>query len=247
MEKNSSDKKNQSKQYIISIILLVVGIAIGAFIVVQIRSAEKIPRTTDPVKPNLRLSETVDEMRAEQNELKNRISVLRADVKQKEETLENRKSTSKDLAQNLNEYKNYVGLTNVKGQGVEVTLNDGEYSGTNDRNDFKNDAILHSTDILDVVNLLWASGAEAISINGERIVLSTSINCIVNTILVNESHVGTPIIIKAIGNSQKLENALKRRANISDMYERKEKYKLEFIFGVKSDIEIGAYTGSYET
>lgn len=239
--------KNKKRDHLISIILLMIGIAIGAFIVVQIRSAEKIARTTDPVKPNLRLSETVDEMELDQDALKERISDLRGDVKEKEETLKKRRSTSKELTKELDEYKSYVGLTKVKGEGVEVTLDDGEFSGTKDRNDFKNDAIIHSTDILDVVNLLWSAGAEAISINDERVVLSTSINCIVNTILVNESHVGTPVVIKAIGKTNDLEDSIKKRANLPDLYERKEKYDLRLDFETKKDLEIGEYRGSYES
>lgn len=68
--------------------------------------------------------------------------------------------------------------------------------------------VVHDADLLEVVNALKNAGAEAISINEERVVNSTAITCIGNVTKVNGEKVGSPFVIKAIGLTEKLNGAL---------------------------------------
>lgn len=63
-------------------------------------------------------------------------------------------------------------------------------------------------DILHIVNILNNAGAEAIAINGQRVVSNTGISCIGVVIKVNEEKIGSPYIISAIGNQDNLESAI---------------------------------------
>lgn len=241
---NSPPRRSYALLY--TVIFLVIGIVIGAFIAVQIISTKTNPRSTDTVRPALELERTVETMTAEQGELRARIADLREEVRVQEKQVEDRRTTSKDLSAELQDYKMIVGLTPVEGEGVTVTLNDGKYEGLKDRNDFKNDAIIHSTDILDTVNLLWAAGAEAITINDERVVGTTSINCIVNTILVNEAHVGTPLIIKAIGNKDELARFIEDPGRLMDLHQRQKDYNLVLEVSKQDNLRLNPFLGTYE-
>ena len=79
------------------------------------------------------------------------------------------------------------------------------------RKKFGNDAlqiIVHDTDILEIVNVLRNAGAEAISINDQRIIATTPISCIGTVIKINDEKIGGPYVIRAIGNSDYLKTAL---------------------------------------
>ncbi len=92
-----------------------------------------------------------------------------------------------------------LGLTDVSGKGIVITLKDN--NSLNNQSEFGNTElyIIHSTDIVALVNDLKNAGAEAISVNGQRIVGNTSIYCAGNVIKVNEKKISSPVEIRAIG------------------------------------------------
>ncbi len=98
----------------------------------------------------------------------------------------------------LSEYRVFAGLTEVAGPGVQVTLVD-----STRRNAFNDPlslaSIVHDVDIAQVVNELKASGAEAIAVNGERIIGISSIRCVGPVVHVNNVPAAPPFIIQAIG------------------------------------------------
>lgn len=103
-----------------------------------------------------------------------------------------------ELQEKLKEYKKILGLTEVSGNGLEITLKDG------DENQSKSvlSSIVHDGDILQVVNALRNAGADAISVNDQRIVNTSAISCIGNVVKINGEKVGAPYVIKAIGNPE---------------------------------------------
>ena len=105
-----------------------------------------------------------------------------------------------------------IGLTDVEGEGVIVTLKD-DTSITSDSlaiTDSMSNHLVHDSDLISIVNELKNAGAEAISINDQRVVISTSITCEGNVISVNGAKVGSPFVIKAIGHASYMESALTR-------------------------------------
>jgi len=241
-----TEPKKRSKSLVYPLIFVLIGAVVGGFIAVQIVTTNSIARSTNPIEPALELGETVSAMRSEQKQLKEEISSLRAEVADQQDLVETRRATSQELNTELDDYEVIVGLTPMEGEGVVVTLDDGTYEGLKDRNDFKNDAIIHSTDILDVVNILWMAGAEAVAINEERVVGTTSINCIVNTILVNESHVGTPLEIRAIGESEELANFINDPGRLIDLHSRQREYNLKLEARETDQVAVPSFTGTYE-
>lgn len=101
-----------------------------------------------------------------------------------------------ELENNIKKYNLLLGNTNVTGPGVIITLTDGK--NDNSTLDVEN-LIVHAENVLAVVNELKNAGAEAISINGKRVVTTTAISCDGNVIVINGEKISSPIEISAIG------------------------------------------------
>ena len=90
-----------------------------------------------------------------------------------------------------------LGLTEIKGPGVIIRLDENREISEEEIIDV-NSYLVHDGDLKHIINELFNVGADAISINGKRIVSTTSILCDGNIIRVNDEIVGVPIEIKAI-------------------------------------------------
>ena len=103
-----------------------------------------------------------------------------------------------EAKQKIQKYQTILGMTDVKGEGVIITVADNDKVEASDSFSSINDSnyIVHDGNLVAIVNELKA---EAISINGKRIVSSTSITCAGNVIQINGEKVGNPFEIKAIG------------------------------------------------
>ncbi len=99
----------------------------------------------------------------------------------------------------LKENNKLLGLTEVKGKGVIITLDDNRNINQDEILGDINNYLVHEEDLLQIVNELYNAGADAISINDKRIVSTTSILCDGNILRVNGEITGVPITIKAIG------------------------------------------------
>lgn len=104
-----------------------------------------------------------------------------------------------------------AGLANVRGEGVVITLKDSTSTEMS-----VEAGLVHDTDLTAIVTELKAAGAEAISINGQRVIATTAIRCVGPTIQVNSVKVASPFYIKAIGNSKYLESALNIKNGVVD-------------------------------
>ncbi|TCS80866.1 DUF881 domain-containing protein [Pectinatus cerevisiiphilus] len=107
-----------------------------------------------------------------------------------------------------------AGATEVTGPGIVVTVEDS--SKKTAANENANLYIIHDEDMLRIVNELRAAGAEAISINGQRVVATTEIRCAGPTVSVNNERSAPPFVIQAIGEADTMENAMKMRGGVMD-------------------------------
>lgn len=122
-------------------------------------------------------------------------------------------STAEAKEQALRENNMILGRTDVQGEGVEVILEDAASTSSSLN---ASDQIIHFSDIQLVVNELANAGAEAIEINGQRLVNTSSITCEGNIIRINGERIGTPFYIRAIGSQSRLYGALTRAGSILD-------------------------------
>lgn len=128
------------------------------------------------------------------------------------ETRQNAANKNESDSKNEEEIQNnqrLLGLTDVYGQGLIITLDENREVDSNEVLNI-NGYLVHEEDLLYIVNELFNSGADAVSINDERIVNTTAILCDGNIIRVNGKMIGVPITIKAIGYPERLDGALSR-------------------------------------
>jgi len=136
-----------------------------------------------------------------------------------------------------------LGLTKVTGKGVQIVLKDGEENKKAGSTLEASQTIVHDVDILEIINVLRNAGAEAISINGHRIIATSPISCIGTVIKINDEKVGAPYVISAIGNPESLESALNIPGGIISILE---KFGIKITKEKKEEIKIPEYTGVYK-
>lgn len=220
----------------IAIILLIIGIGIGLLITAQWKTRPS--RVSNPVAPYLSLRETRNNLTLEQENLKKEIKDRQSKIEEEQQKLK-KYSSSRAQVEEIEKDRVLVGLTELKDSGVVITMDDSKTGlGTID-------SITHAADLRDLVNFLWAQGAQAISINEERIVFPTSIDCIVNTILINSTKTTPPFTLKAIDNSDKIIEALNNENNLKDIHKRVKTEGLIFEVRKEKEITISAYDGSF--
>ena len=115
-------------------------------------------------------------------------------------------------SQNEEEIKNnqkLLGLTDISGKGLIIKLDENKEVNSDEVLNI-NGYLVHEEDLLYIVNELFNAGADAVSINNQRVVSTTSILCDGNIIRVNGEMIGVPITIKAIGYPERLDGALTR-------------------------------------
>ena len=122
---------------------------------------------------------------------------------------------SKVLSQQLSKAELLAGQTDLEGPGVIVTLTENTNKNNNDPN--IEDFMIHDADLLRLINELFDADAEAISINNERLIAKSEIRCAGSTVSVNNRRYAAPFVIKAIGDPNNLESALKMPGGIVDL------------------------------
>lgn len=162
-------------------------------------------------------------LRDELLSVQGKYEILYKELETKEKLLEQ----TRQLASNNNEedskneetIKNnqkLLGLTDISGQGIIIRLDENREVDSNEVLNI-NGYLVHEEDLLYIVNELFNCGADAVSINDERIVNTTSILCDGNIIRVNGKMIGVPITVKAIGYPERLDGALTRPGGYLDV------------------------------
>lgn len=188
------------------------------------------------------LAGLIREMEVQRDDLQGRLTELRARMNDFEREAADGAGVKDSFSRELGEVRAAAGLTKIAGPGIEVVLADSmEVAPGADPNDF----LIHDTDVAAVVNALSAAGAEAVDINGERVVTTTPIRCAGTTILVNSVRIGSPYTIRAIGDPVALEKALSEDASASlVLVTYKNQFGLRASVTQSSRLEVAAYRGS---
>jgi uncharacterized protein YlxW (UPF0749 family) len=130
----------------------------------------------------------------------------------------------------------------VHGPGLRVALNDAA-DVADAKPDELNALIVHQSDVQAVVNALWAGGAEAMTIMGQRVIATSSVRCVGNTLLFNGEVYSPPFIIEAIGSSDRMRSALNRSAGVLLFAQAAKYLGLGYSVDGEADITAPAYTG----
>ena len=187
------------------------------------------------------LAEAALDLQTEQKHLKAQLASIRAELDAIQSRAAAVGAVAADLDARLGQAKAAAGLTPVTGEGVLLTLDDGRVPASAPTRTIEL-AIVHSTDITDVLNAAWSAGAEAISVNGERITASSA--CVGAVIQINGTLLSPPFIFNIVGPSERLAATLSDPAQLADQKRRRDAFGLRLRFERSADIRVPAYTGA---
>ena len=221
------------------LILTLMCFALSIAIAVQIKTVNNNGSTLGASQSESNLKAQVLKMKEKYEDEYEWLEELTEELETVRQNVASHNDGLRELEDKIKEDNLLLGNTDVKGQGVTITLNDGK----SDVNLFNPDNLLvHAENVLLVVNELRNAGAEAISINGERVVNKTAISCDGNVIVVNGEKIGTPIVVSAIGSNARL-STLDRSGGTLEVKFRMLGKTAEF--KKLNNVEIPKYSGVY--
>ena len=226
-----------------NVALVVAGLLLGFALAAQ-WNAE--PESTSPLQLPSRedLTSAVLQLEEEQGFLKKRVAELRVELADQQNASARDSTLLRDMAEDLASQRAAAGLYAMRGPGVRTLLADSPVSNLPPQAD-PNHYIIHDYDIRDVVNRLWLAGAEAVAVNQERIVGTSSIICVGSTIMVNDTRIGPPYEVLAIGDPARLAEALSEPSALQELRSRVRSSGIQFRVSERSELEIPAYSGSF--
>lgn len=135
-----------------------------------------------------------------------------------------------------------AGLEAVKGPAVKVVLTDAPIDFTPPGVD-GDMLVVHEQDIQNVVNALWAAGAEAMTIQGQRVVSTTAVKCVGNTVVLHGTAYAPPYEIVAIGDPALLEAGLASDSGVQVYRQYAQAYQLGYEQQRLAEVSLPPYTG----
>ena len=225
------------------VLLTLLGLALGLLLAAQFQS-KPLAALPDSDSARDRAAQTIQRLEAEQADLKKQIASLRAQI-DAQQAAATGKETTADISQELETQKLIAGVVLVKGPGLRVVLDDST-SKTIPANDDPALYLIHEYHLRDVINVLWGAGAEAVAVNGERLVSGSSIYCVGSTILVNDTRMSPPYEILAIGDPAALEAAVANPDTLRSLKGRVQAYNLQFRVSREAELLLPAYSGSLD-
>jgi uncharacterized protein YlxW (UPF0749 family) len=237
-----ADRKVKSKMDINKLIMSFCFLILGIFIMFQYKTAKLADSansgsyTAEIEELRVKLEEEIK--KGAELEQQNASLVLQYDNYISDYIIEIEDEEFDDKLELVKKYRIYSGITDVRGEGITITMLDASILGNDDPILF----IIHDMDIIRVLNELKAAGAQAISINGERILSVSEIMCTGPTVRINRNRYPVPYVIDAVGDADVLAEALET----SLIYELLKDYDISIKIERKSDIVIKKYYGSIE-
>ncbi|MCK0113437.1 DUF881 domain-containing protein [Ornithinimicrobium sp. F0845] len=138
-----------------------------------------------------------------------------------------------------------VGSEAVRGPGVQVMLDDAGYTLETLPADYTvDDVVVHQQDVQGVINALWAGGAEAMMVQDQRIISTSAVRCVGNTLYLQGRVYSPPYTITAIGDRGSLLGALEDDATVSNYRAWAEILGLGYQVTELAEVELPAFVGT---
>ena len=195
--------KIKNEKIIIAVIMGIMVFALTLTIFIQFKTISHTDIGALETMQEGELRKEIASIKAKYDETLTKLEETNSMIKEYEETINSDKEATEILADELIKSQNLLGKNSVKGEGVIVTLTDvevGKYGK------------ITASDLLELLNSLKTAGAEAISINDQRIVFNSYIVDITSGFIsVNGRRLVSPYVVKAIGDITYLESGLSQK------------------------------------
>jgi len=200
-----------------------------------------------------------DDIRSDRpSRLRDLVAEVARDVEQNQQNLANTQSQideisnsaegllAQRIAKEIQELAPIAGLTPLSGEGLLVTLSDAPALDPNSPLGITtnvNDLIIHQEDVQAVVNALWAGGAQGISIMGQRIISTSAVRCVGNTLLLHGKVYSPPFKIEAVGDQTQMRDSLKNDINVAVLQDYVDVFGLVYTLEDVPNLELNPYEG----
>jgi len=218
---------------------VITGIFIGLLVTAQVRSS--MPTSSFIYDQLTVQKDLIRDYIDDQALLKSKIVTLRGKIDENQAKI--RQSTEKNNLETLKQLKADVGLETAKGAGVRINLTDGMF--VNRENiETVDQSLVQASDLRDIINLLRTAKATAIAINDQRVIASTPISSVGNTIMVNNYHLLPPFNIVALGDPELIMPRLADPQALPDLQKRIKELKIQFSAASSDSLNIPVYNGN---
>ncbi len=222
-------------------------LALASLILGLLLSLERQPPAATTVGPTAggpgRIQSSVQHLEAEQQALKAELARVRQELAEQQQQVAANSDRLRSLKAETDRQRLLAGLAPVQGPGVLITLDDSavQIPPGADPNAY----LVHEYDLRDIVNLLWMAGSEAVAINDERLVNSSSVYCVGSTVMVNSTRLSPPYVIRAIGNPRLQQDYLRNPSYLNALKEKQRLYGLRFEVVATANLTLPAYSGGF--
>ena len=155
-----------------------------------------------------------------------------------------------NLQKQVDELKGPAGLEEVRGPAITVVLSDAPKKDIDQAVEegevTADQLVVHQQDIQAVVNALWSGGAEAMTLQKQRVISTTGIKCVGNTVVLHGVPYAPPYEITAIGDPATLRAALDSSEYVQGYRTYVDAHNLGYEVSTKDEVTLPAYTGSTE-
>ena len=220
-----------------------IALAAGLLFTTSARTADGT-QLRDDRRPQL--AQLISDKRARLADREKQAAKLRAEVDQDTARLAEVDQPVKEARERADAMRAAAGFTALKGPGLTVTLNDSPRRGADlgpsaPDND---DLVVHQGDVQAVVNALWAGGAEAMSIMDVRVISTSAVRCVGNTLLLHGQVFSPPFKITAIGEPSRMHQALDSAEGVRQFKDAVADFGLGYSETVERNVTVRAYDGS---
>lgn len=219
-------------------------LSFGFLLAVQVRAQLLTP--SNQLARSEALVRSVQQLEETNASERNRIAELRSEISSLDTQAAQRSATASALAEQLTNLRELAGLTPLRGPGVTVKLADGQPGGPAlaDHLGYR----ISYEDIQDVVNLLYAGGAEGVAVNGRRITPLTGFRSDGVDVLIDQGPpLDSPFTISAVGDRARMEQLLQDPNALPDVHLRVERFQVVFGWEGAPDLLLPAYDSSLAT
>ncbi|HVN10878.1 MAG TPA: DUF881 domain-containing protein [Kineosporiaceae bacterium] len=175
-----------------------------------------------------------------------RLAALRREVDERTRAAAGGDATVRDLRARGDALATGAGLAPVQGHALRVVLDDAPRRATLPVGITPDDLVVHQQDVQAVVNALWLGGAEAMMLMDQRVISTSAVRCVGNTLLLQGQVYSPPYRISAIGDPARLRGALDSSAALQIYREFSKAYGLGWSVQDQGDVTFPAFTGSLD-
>jgi uncharacterized protein YlxW (UPF0749 family) len=196
----------------LQMVAAVVLMGLGFLFVVQVRAGRLLRAQPEvPTRNVYALATLLRQEREARQALERRVEDLQQRQAEYEQATAEGRTLAAAMGKELESLRMAVGLKAMHGPGVTVILRDAKSQPQG-----SNPVVVTYQDLVSVVNELWAAGAEAVAVNGQRVTATTGFGQVGGTAVVNLQRLTGPFTISAIGDPATLEGALNIRGGLID-------------------------------